>query len=314
MAFENSIVIARYNKDQPQKMESRQLRYFSEIAEAGSFTAASARLRVAQPALSRQIAALEKELGAALFSREPGGVTLTEAGRILRRHADAIRLHGARAREEIADSIGQVTGWLSLGTTPSIGRLLFGPVAEKMAIEFPKLRMSFIEGVGANLLAGLADGTLDIAITSRPAYAPGIEFRHLTSEPVYLVAAADMPVPKAVTNWEDLAGLPLVVTNQQTTIASWVEELSGLSDATLDLRFRVESAYAALDIVRRGLAYGVLPHSATSEGGFERQLRKVRMRDVRLDRHLAWSRQRDTSAAFNALCDIAANETEEIGA
>ena len=81
-------------------MESRQLRYFCEIAEAGSFTAAAARLRVAQPALSRQIASLERDLGAPVFLRGPGGIKLTSHGEILLRHADAMRVHAARAREE----------------------------------------------------------------------------------------------------------------------------------------------------------------------------------------------------------------------
>jgi LysR family nitrogen assimilation transcriptional regulator len=282
-------------------MESRQLRYFSEIAEAGSFTAAAARLHIAQPALSRQVAALEKELGTALFLREPGGVRLTEAGHILQRHADAIRVHTARAREEISASIGEESVWLSLGTNPSIGKQIFGVVAERMTSQYPRLRLSFVEGVGAQLLASVADGTVDLAITSRPAYSPGIEFELLFSEPVYLVAAPGKPVPETVSDWESLGGLPLVVTNQQTTIASWVEELSGLARTTLDLRFRVESASAAMDIVRRGLAYGVLPRSTLTEAGSGKQLQKVRMQSVVLERQLAWSRNRDRSTAFNSL-------------
>ena len=289
-------------------MESRQLRYFSAVAEAGSFTAAAARLRVAQPALSRQIAALERDLGVALFTREPGGVVLTEAGDILRRHAESIRLQAARAREEIADVRGDASGWVSFGTNPSLGKLVFGPVAEAMTRRFPRLRISFVEGVGAQLLSGIADGTIDIAISSRPAYAPGIAFRSLSTEPVYLVAAAQRPLPDAVSDWEDLGGLPLVVTNQQTTIASWVEELSGFARTALDLRFRVESAGAALEIVRRGLAYGVMPESALNEATFGDELHAVRMGSVTFDRHLAWLRGRDGGATFATLRDIVAEE------
>lgn len=290
-------------------MESRQLRYFSEIAEAGSITAAAARLHIAQPALSRQISALEKELGTTLFLRAPGGVRLTEAGQILKRHADAIRLHAARARDEISEAIGEENGWLSLGANPSIGKLIFGVIAERMTKQFPKLRLSFVEGVGAHLLNSVSDGAVDLAITSRPAYTPGIEFKLLFSEPVYLVAASGQPMPENVSDWESLGGLPLVVTNQQTTIASWVEELSGLARANLDLRFRVESSYAALDIVQRGLAYGVLPRSTLREANSRKRLQTVRMQSIVLDRHLAWSRNRDSSPAFKSLRDAV---TEEI--
>jgi LysR family nitrogen assimilation transcriptional regulator len=287
-------------------MQSRQLRYFAAVAEAGRFTAAAARLRVAQPALSRQIAALERDLGVALFVRQPGGVTLTEAGEIMRRHAEAMRLQAARAREEIADAGGEASGWMSFGANPSLGRLLFAPVADAMIDRFPRIRLSFVEGVGAQLLNGITDGTIDLAIASKPAYAPGIAFRQLMSEPVFLVAAADKPPLPAVSSWEDLGGLPLVVTNQQTTIASWVEEQSGLARTDLDLRFRVESAYAALDLVRRGLAYGVVPQSALDERGAGEALQAVRMESVTLDRYLAWSRRRERSSAFEAFGETVA--------
>lgn len=292
-------------------MESRQLRYFSEIAEAGSFTAAAARLHIAQPALSRQIAALERDLGVELFTRQPSGVALTEAGFILQRHADAIRLQAARARQEIADAAGDASGWISFGTNPSLGKLLFGSIAEAMTERFPRLRLSFVEGVGAQLLNRLLDGTLDLAITSKPAHAPGIMFRHLFSEPVFLVASRNQkPLPR-VSSWEDLGGLPLVVTNQQTSIASWVEEQSGLARTTLDLRFRVESAYAALDIVRRGLAYGVMPQSALNEYGASDGLQSERLPSATLDRHLSWSREREAGNAFAALEEIVTSAVEE---
>ncbi len=69
-------------------MELRHLRYFVAVAEFGSFTqAAERRLHVAQPSLSRQIRDLEMELGVALIRREPRGLALTEAGRVLLDHA-----------------------------------------------------------------------------------------------------------------------------------------------------------------------------------------------------------------------------------
>ncbi len=291
-------------------MESRQLRYFCEIAEAGSFTAAAARLRVAQPALSRQIAALEQDLGAPVFHRGPGGVTLTPHGEILLRHADAIRVHAARARDEISASLGYTSGWLSLGTSPAVGRVLFGPVAEAMVGRHPGLRISFVEGVGAGLLNGLRDGTLDIAVTSQSAYAKGVEFQHLFDEPVFLVAAQTRRIPGRVSGWGDLNGLPLVVTNQQATMASWVEELSGPGQAELDLRYRVESSQAAIDLVHRGLACGVLPQSTLRDSLEVEGLRKVRMSDVVLGRYLAWSGDRIADPLFEEFRTVVVDEVE----
>ena len=101
-----------------------------------------------------------------------------------------------------------------------------------------------------------------------------------------------------------MGGLPLVVTNQQTSIASWVEEQSGLARTDLDLRFRVESAQAALDIVRRGLAYGVVPQSALDEPGARGGLQAKPLESVKLERYLAWSRERDADNAFVAFGEI----------
>lgn len=285
-------------------MESRQLRYFCEIAEAGSFTAAALRLHIAQPALSRQIAALERDLGAPVFQRGPGGIRLTSHGEILLRHADAIRIHAARAREEIAASLGHARTWISFGTAPALGRVIFGAVAEVMALRYPELRISFVEGVGASLLNSLGDRTLDLALTSRSAYAPGIEFRKLFSEPVFLVAAPGQDMPAMVAGWEDLRGIPLVVTNQQTTVASWVEELSGNAQTALDLRYRVESSHAAIDIMRRGLAFAVLPKSTMQDAGDLAGFQMARMTEVSLDRNLALLRDREADPVMDVLCEV----------
>lgn len=293
-------------------MESRQLRYFCEIAEAGSFSAAAARLHIAQPALSRQIAALEKDLGVTVFQRGPGGVRLTSHGEILLRHADAMRVHAARAREEITAALGGQSGWVSFGTSPALGHLLFGAVAEAMVSRFPQMRISFVEGVSAGLVNALSDGTLDLALTSRPVYAPGIEFRELFAEPVYVVAGPGRALPARVRGWDDLRGLPLVVTNQQTSMASWVEELSGQTDAELDLRYRVESSQAALDIVRRGLAFGVMPASTLREHRDRRALDIQLMRSVTLGRYLGWSADRATAPAIETLRDIVEQEARAI--
>lgn len=302
------MILGLQRADGTENMESRRIRYFMAVAEEGSFTAAAARLRVAQPALSRQVAALEQEVGTPVFARGPGGVTLTEAGEVLRRHGEAVVMHAARAREEISALCGEATGWISFGTAPSLGRLLFGAVAARMTTRFPGLRMSFVEGVGAQLLTNISAGMLDVAITSRPAYAPGIAFRWLFDEQVYLVGASVSEMPGAASGWEDLHGLPLVVTNQQTSVASWVEELSGDARTALDLRFRVESAHAAIDIASCGLAYAVLPQSALDEANAGDALSAVPLRAVTLDRHLAWSRDRETTAAFGAFCDVVSDE------
>src|ERR1700722_380436 len=83
-------------------VDLRQLRYFKIIADARSFVRGADHLHIAQPALSRSIAKLEEHVGHALFVRHSGGVTLTDAGRLLYRHADLVLKGMQRLTDEMA--------------------------------------------------------------------------------------------------------------------------------------------------------------------------------------------------------------------
>ncbi|MDE1950493.1 MAG: LysR family transcriptional regulator, partial [Burkholderiales bacterium] len=93
-------------------MDLKQLDYFVHVAELGSFTRAATVLRVAQPALSRQVRALEVELRQPLFDRNGRGVTLTEAGKRLLAHGRGILQQVDRARQDLEDQRGAASGRL----------------------------------------------------------------------------------------------------------------------------------------------------------------------------------------------------------
>ena len=95
-------------------MDLKQLEYFTQVAEMGSFTRAAAFLQVAQPALSRQVRALEVELRQTLLDRNGRGVTLTEAGKRLLAHARGILQQVRRARDDLEDQRGAATGRLAI--------------------------------------------------------------------------------------------------------------------------------------------------------------------------------------------------------
>ena len=100
-------------------MDLRQLKYFVEIVDSGSLSKAAARVYVAQPALSQQIAALEGELKSRLLVRSSRGVTLTEAGKVLYRHARAILRELADVRQEIMHPSAGESGLVALGLPPT---------------------------------------------------------------------------------------------------------------------------------------------------------------------------------------------------
>ncbi len=107
-------------------MALKQLAYFVHVVEFASFTGASRFLSMAQPALSRQVRALEVELRQPLFERNGRGVTLTEAGKRLLAHRRGLLQQVERARQDLETHRGAPAGRLVIGLPPSVGRSLSG--------------------------------------------------------------------------------------------------------------------------------------------------------------------------------------------
>src|SRR5690348_2393969 len=100
-------------------MDLRRLRYFLVLAEELNFTRAAHRLHIAQPALSQQIRALERDIGAALLERGSRGCRLTEVGEVVAREAGELLAHAAVAQERIRAAVGGRQGQLRLALTRS---------------------------------------------------------------------------------------------------------------------------------------------------------------------------------------------------
>lgn len=160
-------------------MELRHLRYFATIAEQESFTRAAERLRVSQPALSRQMRDLEDELGRRLFEREPDGVRLTPAGRRFLKGAirvlaasDAL-LADARAKGAAEKPPLQIANFGTLSAQ------FFTPFLRKLIRRFQSLRLNVDEEIPRDALRRLHAGTLDAAFmgTPPPRLLRGLELR-----------------------------------------------------------------------------------------------------------------------------------------
>jgi len=160
-------------------MELRQFRYCVAIAEEASFTRAAARLRIAQPALSRQIKAMEQDIGFALFIRGLRGITLTEPGRVFIASARGVLAEADAAIQKARRAGRGELGLLRIGFTASAS---FNPFVTGSIRDFrtahPDVEVELIEEATSFLLDRFARGRLDVAFL-RPA--PG-EVDHLLSQ------------------------------------------------------------------------------------------------------------------------------------
>lgn len=145
-------------------MTLKQLVYFLAVADSGRFVQAAGDVRIAQPTLSRQIQALEDDLGETLFTRGRDHVTLTAAGETLLPLARRVVADVETARLEIAELAGLRRGRLRVGATPS---LCVGVLADVLAVfhgSYPGISLQIREGGSQDLVADLEDGQLDLAL------------------------------------------------------------------------------------------------------------------------------------------------------
>ena len=244
-------------------MDLKQLRSFREIAEAGSLSRAADRLRLAQPALSRQIRLLEAEAGLALFTRHGRGMALTEAGReLLARISGPLRqLEGAFA--EVRALSGAVAGQVALGMMPTVAAVLAGPLARRVAERHPAVSLRVVEGYTGHLIEWVQRGATDATLLYGPASDLHLPVRDLFIEALVLAGPPGSGLsPDAPVTLADAAKRPLVAPSLPHGLRSIVETAAARARITLNLRHEADSFLVLKDLVECGLGFAILPRSS----------------------------------------------------
>lgn len=246
-------------------MDLRQIEYFVQVAELGSFSKAALALQMAQPALSRQVKSLEIELGQALLLRNGRGVTLTDAGELFLKHGHGILHQVQRARDELRSSQGQVSGKIVVGLPPSLGLGLTAPLAAAFRQRFPDAELAIVEGLSSHLAEWLMVGRVDLALLLNPDPRPEIDTAPVFEEPLFLIspkAGLDAPAADSAVEFRALADCPLVIPDRVHAIRRLVETRAAHLGMRLTIAMEVASADGILDLVRLGFGHAVLPFSA----------------------------------------------------
>jgi DNA-binding transcriptional LysR family regulator len=158
-------------------MKLHHLRDFIAIAQAGSVRGAARSLGLAQPALTRSLRELEKEIGASLVERHPRGVVLTASGNAFLSRARAAIEELRRGKEEVAQLGGDFQGSVTAGLSSAAFLSLAAPAFAAFRREMPRIRVHLIEGLFPVLEPQLRDGRLDFCIGPRPEHLPGDTYR-----------------------------------------------------------------------------------------------------------------------------------------
>jgi DNA-binding transcriptional LysR family regulator len=188
-------------------LDLRKLRYFVVVAEELNFVRAAARLHIAQPVLSRQIKALERELGAELFARSTRGTALTEAGTALLDDARAILRSATRLQRHVRQA-ARGSRRLTIGFMPGV---LVTDVVKELGARLPALRIEVVRTSYADQVEMLLDGRIDASFVRFPIDRRGLAVLPLYTEPRVVSLPADHPLStRDCVTLADLAALPLL--------------------------------------------------------------------------------------------------------
>ncbi len=183
-------------------LDVKQLRVLKAVSEHGSFSAAAEALSYTQPAISQQIAALEKQAGTTLVDRGSRGVTLTEAGHTLVEHAEVVLARLSAAQAELEAMRGVRGGRVRLSSFPTAGASLLPPAVALFTRRYPDVELTFVEEEPEDAVGMLRAAELEVAMVfeyrdlSQPEFDrlyEGVELRHLLDDPMYIAVPRDHP-------------------------------------------------------------------------------------------------------------------------
>ncbi len=245
-------------------MNLQQIETFVHVAETGSFSKAALLLDIAQPALSRQVRALEIELRETLLIRTGRGVALTDAGRLLLEHGHAIMQRVALAKEDLGSHRDEPVGRIVVGLPPSLARRLTLPLIDTFSKEMPKARLAVVEGFSVNIAEWLTSGRMDLGLVYTPEPNPNIEVVPVLQEPLCLIGPARALPGRRQVAFSELSDFPLIMPQRGQIFRKLMEAQATLSQVKLNVVWEVSSVPAILDLVRSGYGYAALTASAVN--------------------------------------------------
>ncbi|WP_246216414.1 LysR substrate-binding domain-containing protein [Paraburkholderia agricolaris] len=299
-------------------IEIRELRSFVHIARVGSVSRAAAELYIAQPALSRQIAKLEAELGTPLFVRYGRGVRLTSAGAQLLERAEMIINFVTQTSEQVRASADRLSGHIALGLPPAVGVWVSAPIVEAFRERWPAVSLHMREGLSSSLQEWLLDRRVDLAIVYNQPPLEAFDVLPLCSEAMVIAGPPGDTViqerggePLRI---RDLAELPLIVPGFPHANRRVLEQAAVQHGVHLRIVLEVDSVTLTKALVRRGLGYALLTYTAIQEEVQRGDLQALPIErpSIRSTVALATLREQRASRLVRTMSDVVAEKLHDL--
>jgi len=269
-------------------MNLHHLAIFHAIAETGSISAAAIRVRVSQPALSRELKDFEARLGVVLFERLPRGMRLTEPGKVL--HAYSVRLFAVAdsAQAAMRDFADARAGQLSMGASNTIGTYVLPRFVAQFRTLFPQVGISLFVGNTEQVAQGVADLRFTVGFVEGPVRVEGVVAEEFSRDELIPVVGAQHPLAgRRRANPSDINGLPLLMREP----GSGTRELIGEMLQQLDVETGSIVEFGNTEALKQAAIHGGgiawLPSISVARDLQDRSLVRLPVRALGLQRPLS---------------------------
>lgn len=255
----------------------RHLRYLLAVADHGGFTRAAEALHVSQPTLSQQIRQLEESLGVSLFDRTSRTVKPTDAGEAYIECARRVLVELEAGRRALHDVKDLSRGTLRLAMTPTFMAYLVGPLVRDYVARYPNIHLQIFEMSMADIEAGLADDSLDIAIAFDQVRNADIESIPAFSETLGLMVGRAHPLyeSREALSAEEVAQLDFALLTPDFITRTCIDEFFVTAKITPKVVIEVNSVNTLLEVIRHTAIATILPEPIATA---ERALRRIALR------------------------------------
>lgn len=244
------------------------LRSFVTAVDTTSLSAAAQTLKLAQPALSQQIASLESHFKQKLLLRSNAGVTPTAAGRDLYRHAQLILEQLEQAEREVARHGGAMAGTVSVGlATYSTTSILSTPLLKAVREKHPDIQLFINDNFGLVLSEMVMTGRMDMAIIYAPKQLKGVTLEPMLVEELFFIAPPGTPLPAGCEETiplAALAGMDLLLPGRTHYLRRLIDSAFARTGLQPRVTAEIESAATLREAIESGLGATILPWALAS--------------------------------------------------
>jgi LysR family transcriptional regulator, nitrogen assimilation regulatory protein len=284
-------------------MNLTQLRYFVAVARARNLSRAATELRIAQPAVTRQLKLLEAELETPLFTRHHRGVDLTEAGRVLLERAEGQIRSFDQLKSDVRDASFAPSGHLRIGSPPALIRQLMAEPSRQFLARYPKTTVEIRENISDQLIRAVLTESLDLAVASTLTPQPHLFVEPLFNEQIWLFGPRKAVLGRPV-SMKFISGLPLLMPRRQNATRDLVQRRLAEAGLSVNLVLETDSTSLMEELVENGAGYVTAPYFSHRESLRAGKVSGAPIKGLAIRRALLRRKDRPLTRAMQVFVDL----------